>query len=186
MISVREKYAQEIVLEMTGKNVPIMPDPTLLLEKEEWETLILNRIVEGEYLFFYTLFATKEMIQMVKRISEVLSLPVVISNISNQYEIFSGFKKVTTAGPLEFLSLIKYAKIVCATSFHGTVFSILLEKPFFSIDGMADNRISTLLENLELIDQSISKNDFEEKIMQADNWNKARVREIIQIQKKKH
>lgn len=67
-----------------------MSDPTLLLKKEEWESLIGKRVLEGDYLFFYTLFTTKEKIEIVKRIFEISKFPVVISNISNQYEIFSG------------------------------------------------------------------------------------------------
>lgn len=144
-LSVREKFGQDLIKQMTGQTVPILIDPTMLLDKKEWEKIIPGKIVEGEYIFFYTLFADKQMIEIVKKISAFTGLKVVISNISNQYEILSGFEKKTASGPLEFLSLVKYSKLVCTTSFHGTVFSILLERPFLVINGMEDNRISTLL-----------------------------------------
>lgn len=167
VLSVREKYAQKLVHDMIGKLVPLMPDPTLLLSRDRWDEIVPKRVVKGDYMFFYTLFATPEMIALVKRLSKKLDLPVIISNVSNQYEIFSGFCKETTTGPLEFLSLIKNASFVCTTSFHGTVFSILFQKPFFVIDGMSDNRISSLLELTGLEDREITVKDFENKRLQA-------------------
>ena len=35
-------------------------------------------------------------------------------------------------GPIEFINLIKYAEYVCTDSFHGTVFSIINHKDFFT------------------------------------------------------
>ncbi len=167
VISVRESFGKDLVCELTGRDVPIVPDPTLLTEKQEWEKLVPEKIVSGEYIFFYTLFATKEMIDVVKCISKAMGVPVVISNISNQYEIFSGFKKIRYAGPLEFLSLLYHAKFVCATSFHGTVFSLIFNKPFFCINGMDDNRINTLLTMTEMTDRSVTKNDVLQKTENA-------------------
>lgn len=156
-LSIREEFGQKLIKEMTGKNVKILVDPTLLLSKERWQKLICNKpFIDGEYIFFYTLFADKEMISMVKQLSHILKIPVVISNVSNQYEIFSGFKKRLNVGPLEFLNLIYNAKMVCTSSFHGTVFSIIFNKPFISIRGLTDNRISTLLKLTNLQDASVN------------------------------
>ena len=73
----------------------------------------------------------------------------------------------------EWLSEIYHADLVVTNSFHGTVFSILFEKPFVSLliegSGMND-RLITLLEKLELSDR-IYKGDrsiMDEKI----NWQK--------------
>jgi len=41
-------------------------------------------------------------------------------------------KSIFDAGPIEFLSLISGASIIFTDSFHGTVFSILFRKPFYS------------------------------------------------------
>lgn len=45
--------------------------------------------------------------------------------------------------------------MVCTSSFHGTVFSILLHKPFVAIRGKTDNRISTLLKLTGLEERSV-------------------------------
>lgn len=155
-LSVREEAGAELVQELTGKRAPVLVDPTMLLEKKEWEKLIApDRIIQGDYIFFYTLFADPGMIQIVKKVSHVLGVPVVISNVSNQYEIFSGFRKHTQTGPLEFLNLIQNAKFVCTSSFHGTVFSILFHKPFLAIRGATDKRISNLLSVTSLENHSV-------------------------------
>lgn len=156
-LSVREEYGAKIVTEITRKPVPVLLDPTLLLTRLDWEKLIdKHPLLQGEYIFFYTLFADLEMVKIVKTISKLLGCKVVISNVSNQYEIFSGFQKLCNSGPLDFLNLIKNAKFVCTSSFHGTVFSILFHTPFFAIRGIADKRISTLLEITGLRDRALA------------------------------
>lgn len=159
-LSVREEAGAQLVEELIGEKVPVLIDPTMLLEKREWENLIpKQRLIEGEYIFFYTLFADPEMIQMVKKVSQALEIPVVISNVSNQYEILSGFQKHIETGPMEFLNLIRNAKFVCTSSFHGTVFSILLHKPFMAIRGATDKRISNLLNVTSLKQHSVLSPD---------------------------
>lgn len=92
-ISVREENGVSLVEKLTGITPPVLIDPTFLIDRTKWLSLCSERVVDGDYIFFYTLFATKESIEIAKRISEFLKIPVVISNISNQYEIFSGFVK---------------------------------------------------------------------------------------------
>ena len=58
-------------------------------------------------------------------------------------------------GPLQFVNLISYASYVCTDSFHGSVFSTLYERPFFTFsrytgDG-ADSTNSRLYSYLKLI-----------------------------------
>ena len=51
-------------------------------------------------------------------------------------------------------------KLVISTSFHGTVFSILFEKPFYTIDGNKDNRINNLLKMCKLDDRVINDHNY--------------------------
>ena len=41
-------------------------------------------------------------------------------------------KLIFDAGPAEFLSLFQNAAYVCTNSFHGTVFSVQFQRPFFT------------------------------------------------------
>lgn len=164
-ISVREQGAADNVEHLIGSSPVIVLDPTLLLSRDTWLQLVKNkeRIVKKDYIFFYTLFADKPRMNIIKRISKVTGLPVVTSNFSNQYDVFNPFIKCYDAGPLDFLTLIRDAKLVVVSSYHGTVFSILLNVPFFAIDGMSDARISTLLKIVGLEDREINSANVEEK-----------------------
>ena len=65
---------------------------------------------------------------------------------------------------MEFLNLIYHAKLVLTTSFHATIFSIIFNKPFFSINGDKDYRRSTLLQTMKLENRSINQDGIEEKL----------------------
>lgn len=172
VISVREKGAQKNVEEIVGVQPKIVLDPTMLLTKEDWEKSVNNDYkIDGDYIFLYTLFADKEIISMAKQLSEKLCMPVVTSNFSNQYDVFTPFNKAYDAGPLEFLSLVKNAKLVLASSFHGTVFSILFHMPFYSIRGGTDARISNLLSVTGLDDRTITIDNVSEKVKNAFSVN---------------
>ena len=164
-ISVRERAAADNIQQLVGRIPTVVLDPTLLLQKEQWLDLIKNekRLVKSDYIFFYTLFADSQRMNIVKRVSDATGLPVVTSNFSNQYDVFNPFIKCYDAGPLDFLTLIRDAKLVVVSSFHGTVFSTLLNVHFFAIDGMNDARISTLLTTVGLEDREITISNVEEK-----------------------
>lgn len=156
-VTVRDNNAAEKMRKLDMGDPKVVVDPTLLLDKASWEALVpQKRVHEGRYIFFYTLFADHEMIAMVKALSQKLGLPVVVSNFSNHHDAFNTFLKHYDAGPLEFLNLIYHAEAVITSSFHGTVFSVIFQKALYSIRGATDARISTLLNNLGMIDLTVS------------------------------
>ncbi len=159
-LSVREENANLLLDELIGKSAPVVCDPTLFYGQDFWGSLIDDKpIIDKDYIFFYTLFATPEMIKQVKMLSKATGLPVVISNVSNQYEVFSGFEKHIDCGPIEFLNLLKNAKYVFTSSFHCTVFSIIFNKNFYAFKGMDDKRISTLLKTVGLENRSVDESN---------------------------
>ena len=179
VMSVREQGAADNIVQLTGVTPQIVLDPTLLLSKEQWLDLVKDKkqLVKGDYIFFYTLFADPRQMTIVKKISKIAGLPVVVSNFSNQYDVFNPFIKRYDAGPLDFLTLIRDAKLVVVSSFHGTAFSILLNVPFFAIDGMSDARISTLLKITGLEEREITFSTIKEKckniyLIDFENVNK--------------
>lgn len=166
-LSVREEGSFNNVKELTGKDAEIHVDPTMLLTKEEWEKHIpQERLYKGKYIFLYNL-KSSEYVKLAHRISKELKLPVLISKEGRLEEVFYGFKRKFDVGPLEFLNLIKYSELTLSSSFHGTIFSILLNKPFFALKGKKDFRIQTLLEKMNLGDRSIDFDDYKEKCEKA-------------------
>ena len=82
------------------------------------------------------------------------------------------------------MTLIRDAKLVVVSSFHGTVFSILLNVPFFAIDGMSDARISTLLKRTGLEVREITYTTVNEKCKQAYSADFESVNKRINIARK--
>lgn len=157
-ISVREVGTKSVIENLTGrKDIMLNCDPVLLLEKEDWLKLIDKRpIIEGKYIFMYTLFAKSLIVDCAKAVSKKYGLPIIISNYTSIHDLLAPFRKNLKSGPREFLNLLFNATMVITSSFHGTVFSILLNKPFSVVNGLNDNRISNLLKITGLENRSIS------------------------------
>ncbi|MCI9177743.1 MAG: polysaccharide pyruvyl transferase family protein [Clostridia bacterium] len=94
-LSVREEGSYQNIYELTGKKAQINMDPTILLDKQEWESILLKEKVQnGEYILYYSLGPSKEDIKLVKKIAKKLKLPVITTLYGGRYELFSGFKQV--------------------------------------------------------------------------------------------
>ena len=86
-------------------------------------------------------------------------------------------------GPSEFVSLIENAEFVCTDSFHGTVFSLLFHKRFFSFRRFRENyysstnsRLDSLLTLLGLADhiveQGVTPCEMLKKVINYDDVDK--------------
>ena len=185
-ISVREEGSKANVEELLNKDVPIHMDPTILLDKKEWNDLIpKEKIYAGKYILYYSLGQNKEHINLVKKISKLLKMPVVTTRYAGRRELFSGFKQEYDVGPVEFLNLLKNAELVISSSFHGTIFSTILEVPFYAINGMKDYRISTLLKKLDLQERSIDIENYNEKCSKYKEINFKNARDGLKKEREK-
>ena len=123
-VSVREQEGAELLEQMTGRKVPVMPDPVCLLSAEEWNE-IAGKVPEGKpYLLCYFIGSNPEYWQRVRDLQQetglrVLVLPVTAESYRSGYELLDG------AGPEEFLSAVREAACFCTDSFHGFVFGTL-------------------------------------------------------------
>lgn len=156
-ISVREEQAKELLSGLINKNIDVVLDPTLLLEKEKWMSLIEKKEKEKEkYIFIYGIGERDRLYKIANYFSEKTNLKLVHFDNKNK-----GYKNVLKSaysdGPIEFLNLIKNAEYVIAQSFHGTVFSLIFRKKFFVIpDKTTSSRVINLLKKLGLEDRIIN------------------------------
>ena len=145
-MSVREESGAGIIKELTGREAPVLIDPTLMLSKEKWLSVAQEAPARprNQYLLTYFLGTVPRACRnQIKRIAEENDLEIVNLLDIGQTEHF-------LAGPGEFIDYFHSASIVVTDSFHGTVFSILMEKPFWVTDRMGNiapinSRIDTLL-----------------------------------------
>jgi polysaccharide pyruvyl transferase WcaK-like protein len=165
-ISCREVNGKKSLEKLTGREVELLLDPTMLLTKEEWLTKI-NVTVElpfsGEYIFYYAFSYSPENNQVIQKIAEENNLTVVVID-SKQWYIkglskYKNFVLCDETGPEAFIKFMKESKYVITTSFHGTVFSLVFHKKFIYINGNRiktnDDRTSFILEQMDLMNKFI-------------------------------
>jgi len=150
-ISVREEAGAKIIKKLTGRDATVLIDPTLMLTKEKWLSVSRKyaKIPAGKYLLTYFLGEEKnEQRSRIKEIAKKNGLIIVKLADVRAGDIFQ-------SGPAEFIDYIHSASLVCTDSFHGAVFSILMETPFIIFE-REDNsqsmtsRIETLLRTFNL------------------------------------
>ena len=144
-ISVREKRGKEILEHITGRNdIEVLIDPTLLLETEEWDSIIKRpkELKQNKYILNYFLGDLEnEQKNEIEKIAK-----------ENEYEIIDILNKncnLFDCDPGEFLYLEKNAALICTDSFHASVFAFLFNRPFiiFKRKGQ-ENKMYSRLENL--------------------------------------
>lgn len=147
-IGVREHTGQKIVKELTGRDVPIVCDPTLLLTAEEWlEIQKPEPIIQEPYIFCYFLGEAAEHREFAKNLRKKTGIKIVALPHINQFvPNDKGYADETPfdIDPADFLNLIRHASYVCTDSFHCTAFSMLYEKEFYVFRRYAEeNEMST-------------------------------------------
>lgn len=150
-ISVRESNLKDV---LKLKNISVCVDPTFLLTNKEWSCLGNERLIENDYIFLFEVVHSPISKLIAKELSTKYGIKVIYLN--------SGFKFLKrntnikmAVGPEEFVSLIRYARFVVTTSFHGMAISLLLRKQFFLAPTTHMNRQQSLLKQMGMEDRII-------------------------------
>lgn len=177
-ISVREKSAKELIDGIVSNVVSHVDlDPTLLLTKKDWMNLCINK-KKNRFILVYTVTYSKTIIEEALEFGRKKGLKVIYIG---QYTNISGVKYVSCPSVNKLLSFFRDADYVFVNSFHGTVFSILFGKKFYSKLELKDGRNSRITDLLELCNLS-NRVDLHE-IDYAIDWEK--VDEIINSERQK-
>ncbi|MBQ8260299.1 MAG: polysaccharide pyruvyl transferase family protein [Clostridia bacterium] len=148
-VSVREEKGRELVLGMTGKDVPVVVDPTMLVSAEEWSALEREYPVgEGGYILYYTIRRSHSLMQFCRELSARTGLRVIAVGgnfIKSMKTRGSSIEYASDISPEQWLYLVNHARYVVTNSFHGTAFSINFRKDFYVEFSSATN---SRLENI--------------------------------------
>ncbi len=181
-LSVRENSGKKIIKELTNRDIPVVCDPTLLMNKEKWSKYISDEpIINGNYIFSYFLGTDMRHRDFTMKLRKSTGYKIVaIINGQGYFKEPKDFADVVIndADPFDFLNLILYSKCVCTDSFHGCAFSINLRKNFYVFrkfsdsDSMSTNdRLYTLLESTGLQERMmIGDESMENGIKKIDYW----------------
>lgn len=142
-LSVREENANQKISKATGKPVTTVCDPTLLLTSREWrdetESCVdLSHInVPQKYIVFYTLTRPSHMFRLLPQLKQlsrrlgyqILAIAPFAGFVPPSRELINAL----AVGPAEFVSLFSSAAAVITDSYHGTLFAINFNKPFWTL-----------------------------------------------------
>lgn len=185
-ISVREKSGVSL-LENIGINtddIKVVLDPTLLLTSKHYSSLI-NQTDDNIKNILFTYVLDEKLVNSGALADYVKENKLGIVDIKAQVGKIS---QQTVLEPVEkWLASIKNAKYVITDSFHGTVFSIIFNKPFLVLANpmRGTTRLTGMLSSFGLENRIVYKLEDAESIKEmfdkAINWNE--VNKIIEKQR---
>lgn len=189
-ISVREQEGAKMVKDLINKDVPVVIDPTMLLNQQEWRNISKKPNWYNGEKYILTYFLGKA--------SKYKNLNNIILNLLKEkgWKVYNLLDKnsfkIYTSTVEEFIYLIEHAELICADSFHATVFSILMKRPFLVVNcnnsekNDMSSRLYTLLSLFELNDRFLTKET--DKDLSMDNIFKidyTKVDKILNKEKEK-
>ena len=151
-ISIREQSHKEYIQKLSGQSVSIVLDPTLLVDRSFWDNfLVLPNF--SNYVLCYSLETNNHLIEMAQHTAKVRKLKLILISpaplIKSRSDLTIYYK--WGIGPKEFVGLIKNANCIFTNSFHGTCFSIIWGKEFYSFShSTTGSRVQDLLVSLKL------------------------------------
>lgn len=138
-ISVREDTAIALCKKKLGVNATLVVDPTMLLRKEDYLALLpksLEKSKAAEGIFTYILDDSEKNRSIVKKVENYLdtfSFKVMPGNKNhNEFDI-DNYESFVFPAVEDWIEGFHKASFIVTDSFHGTLFSIIFNKPFISI-----------------------------------------------------
>lgn len=145
-VSVRESNLIEV---LNLKDATVCVDPTFLLTEKEWSCLGKERVIEKDYIFLFEVVPSPIARVIANELSNKYNIEVVFLNSGFKFLRKSSNMKIPV-GPEEFVSLIRHARFVVTTSFHGMAISLLFKKQFVLAPTKHMNRQRSLLKEIGL------------------------------------
>lgn len=158
-VNARDENTERILSEIRKETVDIVLDPVLLYsfskEREIWNT----RLIQEKYCIVYTwggYTTEKDFSESCVRFAKANRLKLVsLGEYRPWCEI-----QFASASPIEFFELYMYADMVLTNMFHGTCFSIIMQKPFYSfVMPHNENKLGYLLKQLKAESQLLRSAD---------------------------
>lgn len=155
-LSARENAGRSLIKKLTGRDVPLVLDPSLLID--DYSQVINQQDDAPErYILAYPLEQSEEFTRFLMRVQQLLRLPVV--NVGTN-PLRGVHLNRTCLGPSEWLGWVRRASFVCTNSFHGTAFSIAFQRDFACSPHQQrptlNDRILDLLEKIGLSERFVS------------------------------
>ena len=169
-VSVREEGIRNILMTYNNRvQIETVLDPTMLYCAKTWDEMEIDpNSVNKKYAFVYLIHHSNQTKKNIYNYCKNNDLSMVLVAHAQGW-----YKKADEAyydiqviefGPREWIGYIKRAEVIFTDSFHGTIYSILYQKQFWSFEKMDKNisnemllvlRKYNLLKKLSLLDRCV-------------------------------
>lgn len=157
-VSVREQEGAALIKSMAGIDAPVLPDPVMLVPKEQWQSVMSGDVPAEPYVLTYFIGDSPAYWETVRQTAEQMGCGVrVIPRTLGAQQ--SGHALEQDVPPERWLALINGAAHIVTDSFHGASFAAILNRPCTIVrryredDPESKNsRIDQLLRNLGVSD----------------------------------
>ena len=157
-IAVREKQSSEWIKEVCNIDVETVCDPTMLLTKQDWESFCGERKIKEKYILVYFMDKEGIIVRDALKIGKKYNLPVYYVGYTNKLK---GVKKYIVHDPADFVSVIKNAEMTFCGSYHGMLFSLYMNTPFYFYYKHSSSRMEHIALTLNIQDRFGANNGFE-------------------------
>lgn len=154
-VSVREKELHDMLKNRIGMEYPIVVDPTILVNSNVFDRITVKPKYKN-YVLLFTLEPNDQAYDFAKRIADIHASQIVTLRALPSYK--KDKNKTIHADAIsveEFLGYFKYARYIVAISFHGTVFSVLFKKDFYSLKCSQGDRAFNFLQSIGLEERMV-------------------------------
>ena len=155
-LSCREQEGAALLASLTGKTVPVLPDPVLLQHREAWLSLAENNVPAKPYLVTYFIGDNPAYWEKARDLAASLGLDILVIPVT-QSAYAQPFDKAEGLSPQAWLGRLAGAAHVLTDSFHGTAFSLLMHRPHTILRRYAEDdpesknsRLDQLMRSLQL------------------------------------
>lgn len=184
-VSVREKSAVNLCKEKLAVIADHVLDPTLLLNRDDYINLFNDEKTENTgKIFSYILDGNEKKNKLIQKVSNYMGGKQVFRKqpLKKNKIFITDLSKYQYPSIESWLKSFYEAEFIVTDSFHGTVFSIIFNKPFISIKNKerGNSRFESLLKIFELEDRLIDVNEscIEEIISKEINYTEINLKLI--------
>lgn len=145
----RDSFSKMQIERLIGKECKIVCDPTFLLDINQYKK-VKYRKLSFDYIMYYGYWSEQETIDILKKYSKQKNLKLCSIGIEN-HRIETNYQ----SSPFNFPRYISDSKLMVTSTFHGVIFSMLMNKNFVYID-LGNRKTHMLLKEFNLEDRLLS------------------------------
>ena len=169
-IAVRDKYTSSIVRKLLGKVTPIVVDPTMLLEKTEYQRYCIDLQIDKFIFVYYFGRIPDDLQNKIREYANSKKLKIVVMGHG-----MKGDYKFDVFSPRVFISCFNRADYVVTNTFHGVMFTLIFEKQAV-FNSCGKEKVKDVMNEYGLNDSDYSENMAINLINNNIDYNRVKIK----------